>query len=344
VKRILITEPGGHEALRWVEEADPDPGPGQVRVRVRAAGVDYADCMVRMGHYKAAEGLYPMSPGFEFSGVVDALGVGAEGFCEGDRVFGITRFGGYADTQIVEPWRLWPIPEGWSFEEAAAFPAVHFTAYYGLHRAAKVEAGETVLIHSAAGGAGSAFVRLAKIAGCRAIGVVGSQEKADACVALGADAVIVRSRGRLWEDADRIAPKGFDAIFDANGVSTPRPGYRRLKAGGRLVVYGFAEIMPRGNQNPSLFRLGFNYLRVPKFSPFEMTSSNRAVMGFNVIFLFGDRELARVGMKDLLGWVADGKLRPGSTTAFPMERAADAHRALESGTTTGKLVLTTGAD
>jgi NADPH:quinone reductase-like Zn-dependent oxidoreductase len=293
-----------------------------------------------MGHYKAARGLYPMTPGFEFAGEVDAVGDGVSDFRKGERVLGITRFGGYADTQVVDAWQLWPLPEGWSLEEAAGFPAVHFTAYYGLHRAAKVEEGETVLVHSAAGGAGSAFLQLAKIAGCRAVAVVGSPEKAAFCSDLGADAVIVRSKGRMWEEIDAVAPDGFDAVFDANGVTTPRPGYERLRPGGRLVVYGFAEIMPRGNQNPSLFRLAMNYLRVPKFSPFDMTSANRAVMGFNVIFMFHERGLARRGMKELLAWAAEGRLKKVETTAFPLERAADAHAALESGKTRGKLVLT----
>lgn len=343
MKRILIKTPGGHEALTWVEEKDPQPGPGEVRVRVRASGVNYADCMVRMGHYKAAQDLYPMTPGFEFSGVVDAVGEGVFEFSVGKKVLGITRFGGYTDTIVVESWQLWPLPEGWSFEDAAGFPAVHFTAYYGLHRAAKIETGETVLVHSAAGGAGSAFLQLAKIKDCRVIAVVGTPDKAGHCTDLGADAVIVRSKEDLWESVDKLAPKGLDAVFDANGVTTLRPGFSRLKLGGRLVVYGFAEIMPRNNQNPSLFRLALNYLRVPKFSPLTMTATNRAVMGFNVIFMFHEKSLARKGMDELLGWAKAGLIKKVPVTTFPLQHAAEAHRALESGTTKGKLVLISGA-
>ncbi|MFH1724515.1 MAG: zinc-binding dehydrogenase [Elusimicrobiota bacterium] len=339
MRRIVVREPGGHGALELIEEPEPAPGPGQVRVRVRAAGVNYADCLVRMGLYGAAKGRYPLTPGFEFAGVVDAAGDGAAAFRKGDRVFGITRFGGYADSIVAGEDRLWPCPEGWDFPECAAFPAVFLTAHYGLFRVAKIEAGETVLVHSAAGGAGTALLQLAAVAGCRAVAVVGAAHKAALCREMGAT-VVVRSGSGWWAEVDRAAPGGFDAVFDANGVSTLRPGYERLAAGGRLVVYGFAEIMPRGRDRPGRAALAWNRLRVPRFSPFEMTSANRAVMGFNVVYLFHKLDLARRAMEELLGWVRQGSIRKVPVTGFPLERAAEAHRAIESGRTTGKLVLT----
>lgn len=339
MKRILIRRPGGHEALELVEEADPEPGPGEVRVRVSAAGVNFADSIVRMGHYQAAKGRYPITPGFEFSGTVDRIGPGAASFREGDRVFGITRFGGYAGSIAVSEAQLWTCPEGWDFTDCAGFPAVFLTAYYGLFKAAKVEPGETLLVHSAAGGVGGALLQLSRIAGCKTAGVVGSAHKTALCLRLGADKVIDRSSEDLWEEARSFAPQGFDAIFDANGVTTVRPGYDHLAPGGRLVVYGFAEILPRGRA-PGLLTLAWNYLRVPRFSPFEMTAANRAVMGFNVVFLFGKLDLARRAMSEMLAWIREGKIQKAPLTLFPFERASEAQRAIESGTTAGKLVLT----
>lgn len=338
MKRVVVRRPGGHEALELIEEPDPSPAPGRVRVRVRAAGINYADVVVREGHYEAAKGRYPITPGFEFAGVVDAVGAGAAEFKPGDRVFGFTRFGGYASVQVCEPARLRRMPDGWSFEECAALPAVHFTAYHGLFAVAKVAAGETILVHSAAGGVGTALLQQAKIAGLTAIAVVGSARKEAVAREFGAAAVVVRGP-RLWEDLDRAAPAGFDAIFDANGVTTLKPGFARLKLGGRLVVYGFAEIMPRGGR-PFLPRMAWNWLRVPRFSPLDMTARNRAVMGFNVIFLTEKAELARAGFDAIARWAREGALRKVPVTAFPVERVADAHRALESGDTVGKLVLT----
>jgi NADPH:quinone reductase-like Zn-dependent oxidoreductase len=337
VKRIVVRRPGGYDSLELIEEADPTPGPGQVRVRVRAAGVNYADIVVREGYYEAAKGRYPITPGFEFAGVVDALGDGTSVFNEGDRVFGFTRFGGYASVQIVEPACLRAMPDGWGFAECAALPAVQFTAYHGLFKVARVAAGETVLVHSAAGGVGTALLQQARLAGVRTVAVVGSAAKESVAREFGADAVVVRGPD-LWEDVDRAAPDGFDSVFDANGVTTLKPGFARLKLGGRLVVYGFAEMMPRGRR-PFLPELAWNWLRVPRFSPLDLTASNRAVMGFNVIFLTENAGLAREGFDAIAGWARDGRLKKPPVTAFPIEHAADAHRALESGKTVGKLAL-----
>lgn len=341
MKRVLVRRPGGHEALELVAEPDPEPGPGQVRVRVRAAGVNFADTVVRLGYYEAAKGQYPITPGFEFAGAIDAVGSGVQDFREGDRVFGFTRFGAYTSSLAVSARQVYPCPEGWSFPECAAVPAVYLTAYHGLFAVAKVQPGETVLIHSAAGGVGTALLQLSRITGLTPIAVVGSAHKAALCRELGAEAVIDRSSQDLWAEAERLAPQGFDAIFDANGVATLREGFKRLAHGGRLVVYGFADILPRSKDRPRLWTLAWNYLRVPRFSPLEMTTTNRAVMGFNVVFLFHKLELAEKAMRDMLGWINEGKIRKVPVTPFPLEQVAEAHRAIESGNTTGKLVLTT---
>ncbi|MDE2511736.1 MAG: alcohol dehydrogenase catalytic domain-containing protein, partial [Elusimicrobia bacterium] len=164
MKRIEVRRPGGPEALIVLEEPDPIPPAGKVRVRVSAAGVNYADVIVREGHYEAAKGLYPITPGFEFAGTVDAVGDGVSAFKEGDRVFGFTRFGGYASVQLADPSRLRAMPEGWDFTDCAALPAVQFTAYQGLFGVAKVSRGESILVHSAAGGVGTALLQQARIA------------------------------------------------------------------------------------------------------------------------------------------------------------------------------------
>ncbi|MCM2304579.1 MAG: zinc-binding dehydrogenase [Elusimicrobia bacterium] len=335
MKRVVVRRPGGHDALSLVEENDPVPLPGQVRVRVRAAGINYADTIVREGWYEAAKGLYPLTPGFEFAGVVDSAG---GGYKVGDRVFGFTRFGGYSSVQVATSGRLRPMPPDWSFADCAGIPAVHFTAYHALFQVAKVRSGEVLLIHSAAGGVGVALLQQAKIAGCTTVAVVGSSSKVAVAKEFGADIVVVRGPS-LWKDIDAAAPDGFDAVFDANGVTTPRPGFKRLRLGGRLVIYGFAEMFPRGGR-PSLLSLAWNWLRVPRFSPLEMTATNRAVLGFNVVFLTDRAELAKDGFDAIAGWMAKGLIKKGPVTEFTVERVADAHRALEKGDTVGKLVLT----
>ena len=339
MKRVLIRKPGGHDALEFIEEADPEAGIGQVRVSVRAIGVNYADVVVRMGYYDAAtKDMYPMTPGFEFSGTVDALGEGVTKFKKGDRVLGFTRFGAYTTSIVVSERQIYPCPENWDFADCAAFPGVYITAYHGLFKVAKVEPGEMVLIHSAAGGVGTALLQLAHIAGCKTVAVVGAPHKLKVCEDLGAMAVIDRSTQDIWTESEKIVPKGYDVIFDPNGVSTPKKGFEHLALGGRLVIYGFAEILPRGKGRPNLKSL-INYFRVPKFSPLTMTTTNRAVMGFNVVFLFHKIELPQESMVKMLQWIKEGRIQKVPITTFPFEKVADAHRAIESGTTTGKLVL-----
>ncbi len=338
MKRIVVRRPGGHSALELVEEPTPSPAPGQVRVRARAAGVNYADTIVREGWYEAAKGRYPITPGFEFAGVVDETAPGVREFRPGDRVFGFTRFGGYSSIQCVSPAQLRRMPDDWDYPECAGLPAVHFTAYHALFNVAHCKAGETVLIHSAAGGVGTALLQQAKLIGCRTVAVVGSSAKAAVAREFGADAIATRGV-RLWREVDAAAPEGLDAVFDANGVTTPKPGFERLKLGGRLVIYGFAEMFPRGGR-PSSLSLAWNWLRVPRFNPLAMTAANRSVHGFNVVFLTENAALAKDGFDKIAAWASDGRIKKPPTTAFPVERAADAHRALEGGDTVGKLVLT----
>ncbi|UPT72617.1 MAG: zinc-binding dehydrogenase [Elusimicrobiota bacterium] len=207
-----------------------------------------------------------------------------------------------------------------------------------MFHVAKVSPGETLLVHSAAGGVGTALLQQAKLAGCKTVAVVGSPRKAAVAKEFGADFVVTRGPD-LWKEIDAAAPDGFDAIFDANGITTPKPGFDRLKLGGRLVIYGFAEMFPRGGR-PSKLSLAWNWLRVPRFNPLAMTASNRAVMGFNVVFLTEKAELAKEGFDQIAAWMREGKLKKSPVAAFPVEQVADAHRTLEAGETVGKLILT----
>lgn len=329
-RRIVVEKGGGLEALRLVEDEAPKPREGETLVDVTACGVNYADVIVRMGRYEAAKGEYPITPGFEFAGTT----------ADGRRVFGVTRFGGYASKIAAPSERLWPIPRGWSDAQAAGFPAVFLTAYHGLFNVGHAAAGEVALIHSAAGGVGMALTQLAKAAGLATVGVVGRSDKVAVAKKNGCDFVIDKSTEPLWTKVDEYARDGLDLVFDANGITTPRPGFERLKAGGRILLYGFAEIMPKAVHDPSIARLAWNWLRVPRFSGLEMTTTNRSVGGFNLAFLFHKLSIASAGMERMLGWAAEGKIQPLPVAEYALERAADAHAALESGRTTGKLVLT----
>ncbi len=341
MQRIVIRKPGGYNRLLIEEAPTPEPKPGEIRIAVRAIGVNYADCVVRMGLYKSAKELvgYPIAPGFEVAGEIDAVGEGVADLKPGAAVFGITLFNGYSSHICLPREQVFPIPPGWSFAQAAAFPAVHLTAYFALFELAHPHPGDRILVHSAAGGVGSALVRLANLAGLRVTSVVGSSHKVETARALGADEVIDKSREDLWRRAASIAPQGYAAIFDANGAGTLRQSYAHLAAPGKLVVYGFHSMLPKASGKPNWIKLAWDYLRTPRINPLDITAANRSVMGFNLSFITHRRELLLDAMHKLLEWVAAGKLQPPAVTEYPLEEVARAHRDLESGQTTGKLVL-----
>jgi NADPH:quinone reductase-like Zn-dependent oxidoreductase len=342
MRHIVIHRPGSYHRLRVEEASDPRPGPGQVRVRVAAAGVNYADCVTRMGLYASARQYvgFPITPGFEFSGQVAEVGPGVQALEPGAEVFGVTRFGGYASEVVVDQGQVFPIAQRLSLVEAAGFPAVFLTAWYALFELAHPHPGDRVLVHSAAGGVGSSLVQLGRIAGAHVIGVVGASHKVQPALDLGAAEVIDKSRQDLWSEAERLAPGGYDVVLDANGVSTLRQSYRHLAPAGKLVVYGFHSMLPRRGGRPNWLRLARDALRTPRFNPLRMTTRNRSVLAFNLSFLFDRADLLAGGMDQLLRWMSEGKICMPPVTTFAFEDVADAHRALESGQTVGKLVLT----
>ena len=343
MRRIVIDRPGGYGRLRVEDAPDPLPGEGEILVDVAAVGVNYADCVIRMGLYASAREMvgYPITPGFEAAGTIAALGPGVEGPAPGTAVMALTLFGGYATRLCVPARQVFALPPNVSIEQAAGFPTVFLTAWYALHELAHPHAGDTLLVHSAAGGVGGALVQLGRRLGCRVVGVVGAEEKAAVAESLGADEVLVKS-SRLWERLRRLSPAGYDVILDANGGPGLRDGYRHLAPGGKLVVYGFHTMLPRGKGRPSWPKLVIDYLRTPRFDPLKLTRDNRNVLAFNLSFMSEKADLLARGLGEMLSWVAAGDIRPLAVTTYPFAEIARAHRDLESGNTTGKLVLITG--
>jgi NADPH:quinone reductase-like Zn-dependent oxidoreductase len=341
VKAIQILRAGGHEQLTLVDLPSPEPGAGEVHVAIEAVGVNFADIAVRMGLYQSARDYvgWPITPGFEFSGTVRALGAGAQGFSVGQAVFGVTRFGGYASEIAVPTAQLFPRPAAWSPTEAAAFPTVYLTAWYALRELSKLRPGAHVLVHSAAGGVGGAATQIAVACGARVTGTVGSTHKIEVARQAGAEHVIDGSQGSWHEKTKELLPQGFDVVLDAHGAESLRHGYAQLAPAGRLIVYGFHGLLTRGKDRPNYLKLALGYLRTPRFNPFEMTQHNRGVLAFNLSYLFERGEILGEAMAELLAWVGAGRVRPPPVRAYRLHEAAQAHAALESGDSVGKLVL-----
>jgi synaptic vesicle membrane protein VAT-1 len=339
--RVTIPAAGGLDRLRLQSYEAEQPGPGQVRIQVQAAGVNYADCIVRMGLYSSAREYvgWPITPGFEVAGVVDAVGPGA-GRAVGDSVIAVTRFGGYSSSLVVPEHQVFSAPSGIPLESAAAIPTVWMTAWYALHELANAHEGETILVHSAAGGVGSALVQLARRSGVRVVGLVGSARKLEYARRLGADVALDASDPRVWSQVRQASPRGYQAIFDPNGASTLAHSKRHLARPGKLVIYGFASMLPRTGQRLSWLQLAYDFLRTPRFDPFSMTQASTSVLAFNLSYLFDQRALLARGMEFVLGALERGEVRALPVQTFPVSDVAAAHAALESGQTTGKLVLT----
>jgi synaptic vesicle membrane protein VAT-1 len=340
MRRILIREPGHYDVLELVEEPDPVPGPGEVVIACEACGVNYADGIIRMGLYASARQLhgYPITPGFEVAGRVAAVGAGVDEWRPGDEVIGLTLFNGYTSHLKLAAEGVFPKPAGLDMAQAATLPTVFLTAWWMVHRQVHPSPGETWLVHSAAGGVGSALLQLSRLAGARAIGVVGAPHKVEHAQAMGAAEVIDKSSRALWPEAERLAPDGYQAVFDANGVATLRQSYAHLAPTGRLVIYGFHSMLPRHGRLNWL-RLAFHWLRTPRFNPLRMTQENRSVLAANLSFLQSHAPDLRAGMQWLLERFADGRLQPLPVERFPLSEAAAAQQRLESGQTVGKLAL-----
>jgi len=339
--KIVVHSAGSHDKLSYEPTELVEPGPGQVRIAVRASGVNYADVVVRMGLYASAKELvgWPITPGFEVSGVIDAVGEGIEDLAPGDEVIAVTLFNGYASHVVAARPYVARKPQGLSFEQAAAVPAIFMTAYYALYELAHPRPGQIALVHSAAGGVGSSLVQLLRLRGVRVVGVVGASHKVEAATSFGCDHVIDKSTQDLWAEAERIAPDGYHLILDANGVSTLGDSYAHLRRTGKLVVYGFASFLPRKGGRPNWLKLASGWLRMPRFNPLHMTQHSKSVLAFNLSYLFDEVELLREFLSELEGWLARGDIRPPPITTYPLDQAGRAHADIESGQTIGKLVL-----
>jgi NADPH:quinone reductase-like Zn-dependent oxidoreductase len=341
VRKVVIHGPGGYDRLVLETHAEPQPRAGEVRIAVQHIGVNYADVVVRMGLYESARQLvgWPITPGFEVAGTVAELGAGITGLRAGDPVLALTLFNGYASSVVVPRAQVFPIPRGLDTAQAAGIPTVFLTAWFALHELAHVRRGEHVLVHSAAGGVGSAAVQLAAHAGAQVTGVVGSAHKRELPRQLGAHHVIDKSGTDLWPAVERIAPGGCHVILDANGVSTLADSYAHLAPLGRLVVYGFHSMLPRTGGRPNWLTLARDYLRTPRFNPLKLTTENKSVLAFNLSFVSQRADLLVPAMQGILRGFDEGWLQPPPVRRYPLADVARAHADLESGQTVGKLVL-----
>lgn len=341
MEQVVIQGPGGYEKLQFERKQLPKLEACDVLIETAACGINLADCFVRMGLYSSAKKYvgWPITPGFEVSGTITAIGADVNGLKVGQRVVAITRFGGYTTHLVVNEKQVFTIGDHLDFEQAAGMPAVFLTAYYALNQLACPPKGSTVLIHSAAGGVGSSLVQLAHLAGCNVVAVVGSTHKVDFLKQYSPKYIIDKSKESLWKMASEYAPDGYSAVFDANGVETLRQSYDHLAPGGRLIVYGFHTMLSKNRGTPNWIKMAWDYFRTPRFNPLQMTTDNKSVMAFNLSYLFDRVDLFREAFQKMLEWVDSGAIKPPAVKAIPFKDVAVAQQELESGMSVGKLIL-----
>ena len=318
---IRLHEIGGPEVLKWEEVEVGDPGPGQVKLRQEAAGLNFIDIYHRTGLYKQE---LPFTPGTEGAGIVESVGEGVTNVKVGDRVGYAGPIGGYAEERLIPAERLVKLPEGISTELAAAIMLQGMTAHMLVRRVHPVQAGETILIHAAAGGVGLVLCQWAKALGATVIGTVSTDGKAELARAHGCDHPIVYTRQDFVSEVDRLTDgKKLPVVYDSVGRDTFMKSLDCLAPRGLMVSFGNAS----GPVEP--------------FSPLVLSQKGSLFLTRPTLFNYiATREELEDAAGELFGMLTSGKVKVELNQRFPLKDAADAHRALEARKTSGSTILT----
>ncbi|MER6364486.1 NAD(P)H-quinone oxidoreductase [Kitasatospora sp. NPDC001527] len=316
MKAMTIKEFGGPEVLEWTEVEDPTPAAGEVVIDVAATALNRADIMQRWGLYPLAPGTSPY-PGLEASGRISAIGEGVTGWKIGDEVCALLTGGGYAQKVAVPAGQLLPVPKGLSLVEAAALPEAVATVWSNLVMTARLDHGESLLVHGGAGGIGTAAIQIAKALGARVVTTVGGPEKAARARELGADVTV----DYRTEDFAEHAP--YDVILDVIGGQYLQRNISSLAADGRLVVIGLQD----GLEAPlNLAELVFKRASVHGTTLRTRPAADKAAI------------IAEVRER-VWPMIEDGTVKLVVDRALPLADAAEAHRLMEAGGHTGKIIL-----
>lgn len=320
MKAIQIHQNGGPEVLTLGEVPPRAPGEGEVRIRVHAAGVNFIDVYHRSGLYKNA---LPFTPGVEGAGVVETVGAGVDGFAAGDRVAWCMSPGGYAEYATIPARAVVKLPDAVSFDLGAAAMLQGLTAHYLVKSTFALQAGQTALVHAAAGGVGLLLVQMAKAIGATVIGTTSTEAKAQLVRDAGADHVVLYTEEDFVSAVKRLTGgKGVTVAYDSVGATTFEGSLKCLRPRGMMVSFGQSSGPVEPIAPLALSTGGSLYLTRPNLAHYML-----------------DRAEVEWRTGELFGMIASGKLDVRVDTRYPLAEAAQAHIALESRKTAGKLIL-----
>ena len=341
MRQVWITRTGEVDVLETREVPLPDPGPRQVRIRVDAAGVNFADVMMRRGLYPDAPKL-PAVPGYEVAGTVDRVGDQVAENLVGNRVVAMCNFGGYSEYVCLPQEQVWNLPEGVSPEAAAALPVNYLTAWQMVRVMAPVAEGDLVLIHSAAGGVGQAVAQLCRLSGARLMGSA-SPVKHGYLREQGFEHVFDSRRSDFSREVLAFtSDQGVDVALEPRHGRWIMESYRSLAKCGRLVLFGFSSAaVGSGSGTLSALR---TLARVPWFqlNPIRLMNDNKSVAGVNLGRMWDQQQRTSQWTAALMELLAEGRIAPVIDAVFPFEEAGEAHRRLEDRLNVGKVILVPG--
>jgi len=331
MRRVIYTKAGDLSAISIGEDESPNPESGEVRIRVHRAGINFADLMMRQGLYGAAPD-FPFTPGYEVAGIVDAVGTGCASLSEGDRVVALCGFGGYAEQVCVPEERVWELAATISFEAAAAMPVTYLTAHHMLVFLGHFQRGDSILVHHAAGGVGTAVAQLAKVLDSGPVYGTSSAGKKDFVEAQG---MIHISRGEDF--VERVQEVGgVHHALDPVGGRHVMESYRALRNGGRLYVFGGSAAV-KGPRR-SLWRALRMWRTTPRFDPIRMMNSNKAVFGVHM-GMWKDLEVIRPQFVALAEMLTDGRINPVVDSVYRFEEVVAAQKHIHDRGNRGKVLL-----
>jgi NADPH2:quinone reductase len=320
---IGISKPGGPEVLLPEKRAVPVPGPGEILVKVHAAGVNRPDVAQRSGSYPPPPGASDL-PGLEIAGEVVALGNGAKKHKLGDKVMSLVAGGGYAQYCIAQDAQAMTVPAAFSMQEAGATPETLMTVWHNVFERGALKEGETLLIHGGSSGIGTMAIQLAKALGSKVIVTVGSRDKADACLKLGADrAINYKTQDFVAEVKAATGGAGANVILDMVGGDYIERNYDAAAIDGRIVQIAFLG-GPKANVN--FAKLMVKRLHHTGSTLRPRSNADKAAM------------VAAIEAR-AMPLLRDGRIKPLMDSSFPLEKAVDAHRRMETSEHIGKIVL-----